>query len=203
MGDKKDSRTMVVEEDPRVVFSAEDRAKRRQAMDTLVAMTKQTAETSRRANAMTTALTSLTASWALPNAPPIPDSVKKAVDDLNARVKVAAAVFIAAGGGRGGRGGGGGGGGAGAAAAFVPPPVTQKIQRLMGQIDGYTEAPTARQLADLQAAQAELQKGIAEIDKLWDELPRLNKLMADAGVQYFKVNLDVPLPPAPGRGGGN
>ena len=200
MGDKKDSRTMVVEEDPRVVFSAEDRAKRRQAVDTLVAMTKQTAEPSRRANAMTTALTNLTASWALPNAPQIPDSVKKAVDDLNARVKVAAAVFVAAGG-RGGRGGGGGG--AGAAAAFVPPPVTQKIQRLMGQIDGYTEAPTARQLADLQAAQAELQKGIAEIDKLWDELPKLNKMMADAGMQYFKVNLDVPMPAAPGRGGGN
>jgi hypothetical protein len=202
MGDKKDSRTMVVEEDPRVVFSAEDRAKRRQAVETLVAMTKQTAEPARRANAMTTALTSLTASWALPNAPPIPDSVKKAVDDLNTRVKAAAAVFVAAGGGRGGRGGGGGGG-AGAAPAFVPPPVTQKIQRLMGQIDGYTEAPTARQLADLKAAQAELQKGVAEIDKLWDELPKLNKLMADAGVQYFKVNLDVPPPPAPGRGGGN
>jgi hypothetical protein len=201
MGDKKDSRTVVVEEDPRVVFSAEDRAKRRQAVDTLVAMTKQTAEPARRANAMTIALTNLTASWALPNAPPIPDSVKKAVDDLNARVKMAAAVFVAAGGGRGGRGGGGGG--AGAAAAFVPPPVTQKIQRLMGQIDGYTEAPTARQLADLQAAQAELQKGIAEIDKLWDELPKLNKLMADAGVQYFKVNLDVPMPVAAGRGGGN
>ena len=150
---------------------------------------------------MTTALTSLTASWALPNAPPIPDNVKKAVDDLNTRVKVAAAVFVAAGGGRGGRGGGGGG--AGAAPSFVPPPVTQKIQRLMGQIDGYTEAPTVRQLADLQATQAELQRGIAEIDKLWDELPKLNKLMADAGVQYFKVNLDVPPPPAPGRGGGN
>ena len=192
MGDKKDSHTMVVEEDPRVVFSAEDRAKRKQAVDTLVAMTKQAAEPARRATAMTTALTSLTASWALPNAPQVPDIVKKAVEDLNARVKVAAAVFVAAGGGRGGRGGGGGGGGAGAAPAFVPPPVTQKIQRLMGLIDGYTAAPTTRQLADLQAAQAELQKGIAEIDKLWDEVPKLNKLMADAGVQYFTVNLNVP-----------
>jgi hypothetical protein len=120
---------------------------------------------------------------------------------LNTRVKAAAAVFVAAGGGRGGRGGGGGG--AGAAGAFVAPPVTQKIQRLMGQIDGYTEAPTARQLADLKVAQAELQKGIAEIDKLWDEVPKLNKMMADAGVQYFTVNLNVAPPAAAGRGGGN
>jgi photosystem II stability/assembly factor-like uncharacterized protein len=201
MGDKKDSRTIVVEEDPRVVFSAEDRAKRRQAVDTLVAMSKQTAEPARRATAMTTALTNLTASWQQLNAPQVPDSIKKAVEDLNIRVKVASAVFVAAGGGRGGRGGGGG---AGAAPAFVPPPVTQKIQRLMGLIDGYSSAPTTRQLADIQVAQAELQKGIAEIDKLWDELPKLNKLMADAGMQYFTVNLNVPPPPpAPGRGGGN
>jgi hypothetical protein len=121
------------------------------------------------------------------------DSVKHAVDDLNTRVKAAAAVFVAAGGGR----------GAGAAPAFVPPPVTQKIQRLMGQIDGYTAASTATQLGDRQMAQAELQKGIAEIDKLWEELPKLNKLMSDAGVQYFAVNLNVPPPPAPGPGGGN
>jgi hypothetical protein len=202
MGDKKDSHSVVVEEDPRVVFSAEDRAKRRQAVDTLIAMTKQAAEPSRKATAMTTALTALIASWALPNSPQVPDAVKKAVDDLNSRVKVAAAVLVAAGGGRGGRGGGGGG--AGAAPPFTPPPVTQKIQQLMGQIDGYTAAPTTRQLADLQAAQAELQKGIAEIDKLWDEVPKLNKTMTDAGVQYFIVNLNVPQPaPAFGRGGGN
>jgi hypothetical protein len=199
MGDKKDSRTMVVEEDPRVVFSDADRAKRHQAVDTLMEMTKQAAEPARKATAMTTALTNLTASWQQLNAPQVPESVKKAVEDLNTRVKAAAALFVAAGGGRGGRGGGG----AGAAPAFVPPPVTQKIQQLMGQIDGYTAAPTARQLADLQAAQAELQKGIAEIDKLWDEVPKLNKMMADAGVQYFTVNLNVPPPPAPGRGGGN
>jgi hypothetical protein len=200
MGNAKDTRTMVVEEDPRVVFTAEDRAKRGQAVDALMAMTKQAAEPTRRATAMTTALTNLIASWSTLNAPPVPDAVKKAVEDLNARVKVAAAVFVA-GGGRGGRGGGGGG--AGAAPPFVPPPVSQKIQRLMGQIEGYTEAPTTRQLADLQVVQADLQKGIAEIDKLWDEVPKLNKTMADAGVQYFTVNLNVPAAPAFGRGGGN
>jgi hypothetical protein len=77
-----------------------------------------------------------------------------------------------------------------------------KIHRLMGQIDGYTAPPTTTQLGDHQMAQAELQKGIAEIDKLWDELPKLNKLMSDAGIQYFTENQNVP-PPARRRGGGN
>ncbi len=62
----------------------------------------------------------------------------------------------------GGRGGGGGGGNAGPPPAFTAPPVTQKISRLMNAIDGYTEAPTTRQLADLQEASEQLSKGIAE-----------------------------------------
>ena len=53
-----------------------------------------------------------------------------------------------------GHGGGGGFGG-----PFVPPPVTQKIARLMTTIDGYSAAPTSRQMADLAEAAAQLQAG--------------------------------------------
>jgi hypothetical protein len=82
--------------------------------------------------------------------------------------------------------------------------VTQKLTRLMTAISAYSSAPTARQLADLEEASAELQKGTAEINQLWDEVPKLNKLMTDAGVTYFKVNLPASAPAAGGRrGGGN
>ncbi len=74
----------------------------------------------------------------------------------------------------------------------------------MGTIDGYSAAPTARQLADLDAASAELQKGLVEINKLWDDVPKFNKMMSDAGVQYFKVDLNsVPAATFGGRGGGD
>jgi hypothetical protein len=193
-----------VEEDPRVapLFSAADRAKQRQAVDTLVALTKQTEEPRKKAVAMSTALTALTASWSQPDAPQVPAAIKTSVEDLQKRVTSAESVFQAAGGGRGGRGGGGGG--AGAAAPFTPPPVTQKLQRLMQQIGGYSAAPTSRQLSDIKDAQEELTKGAAEVEKLWDEVAKLNKTMADAGVQYFTVNLNAaPAAPAFGRGGGN
>jgi len=196
---KTDSRTVTVEDDPRVQMSAEDRAKRKKAIDTLVTMTKDADAARRRAVGMNTALTSLTDSWKLPNAPAVPDAVKKAADDLLARVKAAAATFENAGGG----GRGGGGGGAGPPLTYTPPPVTQKITRLMGSIDSYSEAPTARQLADIEDASAQLQKGVAEVNKLWDEVPKLNKQMMDAGVPYFTVTPST-APPAPGgRGGGN
>lgn len=79
--------------------------------------------------------------------------------------------------------------------------MTQKINRLMNSIDGYTEAPTARQLADIEEASAQLQKGIADVNRLWDEVPAFNKVMSDAGVGYFTVNLSAVQPPAAARGG--
>jgi len=194
---KTDSRTVKVEDDPRVQMSAEDRAKRRKAVDTLVTMTKDADAARRKAVGMNTALTALTDCWKQPNAPPVPDAVKKAADDLLARVKAAAATFENPGGG----GRGGGGGGAGPPLTYTPPPITQKITRLLGTIDGYSEPPTSRQLADIEEASAQLQKGRAEVDKLWDEVPKLNKLMMDAGVPYFTVTPST-APPAPGRGGG-
>jgi photosystem II stability/assembly factor-like uncharacterized protein len=201
-GNAKDSMAIEVEDDPRVQMSNEDRAKKRQTIQTLVSMIKESEEPRRKAAGMTTAMTNLLASWQAPNSAPVPDGVRKAVEDFNARLKVAAAVFEAAGGGRGGRGGGGGGG-AGPPSGYTPPPVTQKITQLMGQIDGYSAAPTSRQMSDLAEAQAELKGGVGEINALWDDMPKLNKVMADAGMQYFRVELSNAPPAAFGRGGGN
>jgi hypothetical protein len=57
-------------------------------------------------------------------------------------------------------------------------------------------------MADLQDASAQLKAGIAQVDALWDEVPKLNKMLADAGVPYFNVNLN-PARPTGGRGRGN
>jgi photosystem II stability/assembly factor-like uncharacterized protein len=201
-GAAKDTATLTVEDDPRVQMSDQARSQKRQAINTIVSMTKEAEEPRRKAAGMTTAMTNLLASWAAPNAAPVPDAVRKAVDDFNARLKVAAAVFEAAGGGRGGRGGGGGGG-AGPPGAFTPPPVTNKIAQLMQRIDSYSDVPTSKQMQDLQEAQAELKSGITAINTLWDEMPKLNKAMSDAGMQYFKVEMSNAPAQTFGRGGGN
>jgi hypothetical protein len=197
---KTDSKTFIVEDDPRVQLSSDDRARRRQALSRLVSMTKDAEAGRKKAVGMNTALTSLTDSWKQPNSPPVPDAVKKAAEDLLVRVKAAAAIFESAGGGRGGRGGAGGG--AGPPPPYTPPPVTQKIGRVLAALDGYSAAPTTRQMADIEDAAAQLQKGLAEVNRLWDEAPKLNKMMADAGMQYFKVVEATSPPQGGGRGGG-
>ncbi len=201
-GNARDTITIAVDDDPRVQMSDADRAKKREAINTLVSLAKEAEEPRRKAAGMTTAMTNLMASWQAPNAAPVPEAVRKAVDDFNARLKTAAAVFEAAGGGRGGRGGGGGGS-AGPPSGYTAPPVVQKIQRLMAAIDAYSSAPTASQMRELQEAQAELKGGVSAINTLWDEMPKLNKVMSDSGMQYFKVEMSNAPAPAFGRGGGD
>ena len=145
------------------------------ALTTLSGMTRDADAARRKIAGIHTALISLTDSWKLPNAPKVPDSVKKAADDLLAKVKPVFATFEARGRRRAAAGGG----------PFVPPPVTQKIARLMNGIDGYTAAPTTRQMADLAEAQAQLQAGIAEVNRLWDEVPRAEQDHAGCGRALF------------------
>jgi hypothetical protein len=189
---------LVVEDDPRVQLSAEDRNKRKQTISTLAAMMRDADAARRKATAMNTTLTNLTESWKQPSSPTVPDNVKKSAEDLLERVKKAAAMFENPTGFGGGRGGAAGG--AGPPLTYTPPSITQKVGRLMGSIDGYGAAPTRSQMADVDALSAQLKKGVADVDALWEEAPKLNKMLIDAGVPYFTFNLNT-AGPAAGRGG--
>jgi hypothetical protein len=194
---KSDSATVTVEEDPRVELSPEDRAKRRKAIDTLdLALIRAADEPTRKAVGLTTALTSLTASWTGPNAVPVPDAAKKAVEDMEAKVKAAAATFQAP----------AGGGGAEAAVAarrargFRPAAGDAETYAPDGMIGNFSGPPTSRQLADIEEAnRPNSQKGNWRRSiSCWDEVPKLNKVLTDAGVAYFKVTLPATRrPPGP------
>ena len=178
---KTDSKTVTVEEDPRVTLSTEDRTQRRQALTKLYGMVREADSGRRKIVAMRTSLTALTDGWKRPNAPKVPDNVKKAADDLLTKVKEVIGTFEVE---REGQLGG-----AGPPLKFTPPPVNQKITRLMFSIDAYSALPTVRQMEDIEQASGQLQEGLAVVKKLTDEdLPRLNKMMADAGVPYVSVD---------------
>jgi photosystem II stability/assembly factor-like uncharacterized protein len=176
---KTDFKTVSVEQDPRIQVPDPDRQLRRQTIDTLVTLTREAEAARKRAVAIRVSLTNLTESWKQPGAPQIPQGVRKSADDLLARSKTVAARFETT--------GGRGGDGAGAPPPYAPPPVTQKIARLIGSLDNYTGRPTTRQVAEAQDCSAQLQKDVAELNKLAADLPALNKAMADAGIPYFNT----------------
>ena len=173
-------------------MSAEDRAKRRQALTKLYGMSREADGGRRKIVALQTSLTTLTDGWKRPGTPKVPDDVKKATDDLLAKVKEVVGIFEVE---RGGQLGG-----AGPPLKYTPPPVNQKLGRLMGAIDSYSGPPTARQLADVDEYSTELEPALAVVKKLTDEdLPRLNKMMADAGVPYVSADT-APAAPQGRRG---
>jgi len=189
---KTETKTVKVEEDPRVTMSAEDRAQRRAALTKLYALAKEGDGGRLKIVAMRTSLTALTDSWKRSGAPQVPESVKKAADELLAKVKDVGAQFEVE---RDGQLGG-----AGPPLKYTPPPVPQKINRLMGSIDSYTGPPTARQMAEIEECSAELQPALAAVKKLTDEdVPRFNKMMVDAGVPYVTADAPAPAPGRPGR----
>jgi hypothetical protein len=170
-----------VEEDPRVTMSVEERAQRRQALTKLYAMAREADEGRRKIVAIRTSLTTLTDGWKRPGAAKVPDDVKKAADELLAKVKEVIGTFEMEQEARLGN--------AGPPLKYTPPPVNQKIGRLMGSIDGYSGPPTARQLDDINQASAQLEPALATVKKLTDEdVPKLNKMMADAGVPYVTAD---------------
>jgi hypothetical protein len=176
-GGKSESKTVAVEEDPRLTLSAEDRTQRHEALTKLYSMAKQADEGRREIVAIRTSLTALTDGWKRPTAPKIPDDVKKAADDLLAKIKAVVGTFETE---REGQLGS-----AGPPLKYTPPPVNQKIGRLMFSLDSYSGSPTARQLEDIRQAAEELEPALATVKKLVNEdLPRLNKMMADAGIPY-------------------
>jgi hypothetical protein len=195
-GGRSDGKTVTVEEDPRLTISAEDRTKRRQAITRLVTMARDAEQNRRRIVAMNTALNGLAESWKRPGAPQVPDSVRKAVEEFLSRVKTVLPSFDVERGNAPAQLGA-----AGAPLVYTLPTVNSKIGRLMSSIDGYTGAPTPRQMTDIDNCSAQLQQAVAEVNRLNDDLPKLNKTMADAGVPY--VTLDTTnVPPPAGRGGG-
>ncbi len=189
------SKPVTVEQDPRITMSPEVMAARRQAITKLYGMTREADAGRRKIVALRTSLTNLTESWKRPGAPQVPDPVKKEADGMLARVKEVIGTFEVE--------REGGLGNAGPPLKYIPPPVNQRITRLMNSIDSFSAAPTARQLADIDTASTELQEGLAAVKKLTDDdLPRLNKMMAEAGVPYVTIDVNA-APPAGPRGGEN
>jgi photosystem II stability/assembly factor-like uncharacterized protein len=179
LGGKTDSKTVVVEQDPRIQVPAADRDKRRQTIDTLSRLASEADVARKKAVAIYTALMNLTERWKDADAPKIPDAAKHSAEELLARSKTVADRFQAPAGGRGGGGGG--------AMPYAPPAVTLKIGRLLLALDNYTGAPTSFQLAEAQDAGAQFQRDMAELNKLAADLPKLNKVLSDAGVPYFNA----------------
>jgi hypothetical protein len=77
---------------------------------------------------------------------------------------------------------------AGPPLVFTPPPLPNRIGQLMAALDGYTAAPTATQLEEIEVLSRQLEEAAAQVRKLMEEdLVNLNKKMNEAGIPHIRV----------------
>jgi photosystem II stability/assembly factor-like uncharacterized protein len=186
IGKTEQTTKVVVEDDPRIEMSPEDRAARRQALNQLTQMAQSGAAARRSITGLHTALKDYKKTK-------LPENVQKAIEDLSKKteatcLKLATPVQCGQ--------AGPGQGNAGPLLVFIPPPVTQRITQLLGSIENYSAAPTAWQLDQIKLLQSMLKDSATEAQTLTKtDLETLNKLMRDANVPY------ISLPAGGGAGG--
>jgi uncharacterized membrane protein YgcG len=192
-GKSEQSRKLVVQEDPRIEISAEDRIARRRALDQLVQMAGPAMQGQRSMTALRTSLSNEIEGWKRPGAARAPENVQRAAEELLKKVDGTCKLFANPN--QCGERATTGLGAAGPPLVATDPPVTQRILQLMGGIESYTAAPTAWQLEQIKLLQTKLNDAGAAARRLsTEELAALNKLMNEAGVAHIAA-------PAGGRGG--
>ncbi len=178
---KEATTTVTVNEDPRIQISPEDRAARRKALEELTALARPAFMGQRTVQTLRTALDSAMQEWKKPGAPAVPDTVKKAAEELLKKVDEVYPKFAT-------RPQQQQLGAAGPPLVYTPPPLPNRVLQLGMAIDGWTAAPTAPQLEELKLLSEQVREHGTTLRKLVQEdLPALNKLMNEAGVPHIHV----------------
>jgi photosystem II stability/assembly factor-like uncharacterized protein len=180
-GSKEATQKVVVEDDPRFQYSAEDRAVRRAAMDQLYSLAKISAKDRKSLEGLKDALNAAREQWKKdaenPNAPKIPDDIRKAADELQKKVDALSPKFVRE---RQGLGN------AGPPFEWKPDPLPDQAQDLLENLDVFNAAPGGQQKERLAELAPLISEASAQVKKLVEEdLPALNKKMNDAGIPHI------------------
>jgi len=179
VGKNEVSKSVTVEEDPRIVISPADRASRRQALTQLYDLAKTADRGQKTVTGLKNALAAAMESWKQSGAPKIPESIQKAAEALTKQVDEIHGKFVAAQQPL---------GFAGPPLTYTPPPFSQRVGRLMGALEGYTAAPTPQQAEQLETVSKLLGETMGRLQKLVDEdLANLNKMMNETGVPHIRI----------------
>jgi photosystem II stability/assembly factor-like uncharacterized protein len=187
-GDKEMSKPITIIEDPRVNFSAEDRAKKRAALMKLqpIVMQGQLAATS--IAQLRTNVNNAIESWKRPGAPRVPENVRTMATDLLKKIDTIYVNWgtppsdvqnLSS---------------AGPPLVEYPTPLSQRAAQILGAIENTSGPPSDYEMAQIDALSQRIPPAAEAVRKLINEdLAALNKAMRDASIPYIQP---------PGFGGG-
>jgi photosystem II stability/assembly factor-like uncharacterized protein len=171
---------VVVEEDSRIEITQADREARRVAMMRLFEMGREALPAQEQVTQLRRAVADFVEASKRPGAR-VPGDALKAVELFSAELDKVAASFVTVAPPQ-------PLGSAGPPLVFTQPPLPQRIARLLTAIDGYTAAPTAGQVEQIDAIARELGVATTSLKKITEEsLPALNRRINEAGVEHIRV----------------
>lgn len=188
-GDAEMSKTVKVVDDPRIVFSAEDRAKKRAALTKFQPIMTQAAMAQFAIVNLRTNLNNSIEAWKRPGSQAVPDNVKKAAEELLKKIDAAyvnwgtppSLVSTAS--------------QAGPPLVDLPQPLNQRATQLLFAMEGASTAPTEWEMSQIEILSSKIPPAAEEVRKLVSEdLAALNAMMLEAKIPHI-----VP-PQIPGAG---
>ncbi|MBK8304825.1 MAG: hypothetical protein WBC19_06120 [Pyrinomonadaceae bacterium] len=189
MGDKEMSKSFEVIDDPRVQFSAEDRAKKKAALAKLLPIVTRGTAAAQQIVALRANVNTALEAWRRPGAN-VPQNVRTAGEELLKKIDAAyvnwgtppsAVSNISQ---------------AGPPLIELPTPLSQRAAQLMGAIENTSAAPTAWELSQIDILGTRIPAAADEVRNLITvDLAALNAMMAEAKIPY------IPTPPGAGGGG--
>lgn len=190
LGDDSQTQTVQLQGDPRVQISDADRAARHDAIMQLYTLYKTGNEGQRLISGFKKSLDDALTAWSKPDAPKIPDDIRKQAEALQKKVNELHGKFVSE-----------GGFGAGGPLHYMPPPLPQRVGRLMSELDGYSAAPTQPEKDEMAVVSQQLGQAMDALHALINtDLANLNKALNDAGVPHITAE---PLQEPPRRFGGS
>jgi hypothetical protein len=180
VGQKLASKPATVEEDPRIKISPADRAARFDAIMHVYELSGNAIRSLQTISGLRKTLSAAIEEWKLPDAPKIPDEVKRAAEELSKKVEKLYERFVPP---RMGLGS------SSPLLASRPPAIPQRLGSLGSSLENYTAAPTPSQRGELDSVSLIIKETAAATDRLLEvDLKELNRKLNQAGVPYIRIS---------------
>lgn len=190
VGTAESSTKITVEEDPRITwFTSEDRKKRHAAIDELVELTKRADSLRNKFTAAEAAVTALQTAWKRPDAPKVPDTIKKQAEDLKKRLDDLRPTYTPR-----------NQGGERQLSLeerkaellrpepdFVLPALAQRINQQINSLDNFAAAPSESDLKQIALIKSAVAKADQDMAQLRADVVKFNDALSAAKVPFVPV----------------